>query len=297
MSLPRIGLGLPSAIPGTPERAVLEWAALAEDLDFASVGVIDRLVYDSQDPLVVLAAAAAVTRRVTLFTTVLNVPWRQSAVMLAKQLASLDRLSDGRLVAGLGLGGWPEDYRESRTQMAGRGAAFDAMLVEMRRAWAGEIPGASGPLPPTPPGRPRLLFGGLAARSFERMAALGDGWVAPILSLDILRDGIQAAKQAWSKAGRGGSPRLVTGCYVALGQDAELTADRYIHHYYGDAYFSVVRSGVATTQAQLQRELQQFGDAGFDDVVLFPCLPEPDQARRIASALHATGDWLATAGR
>jgi alkanesulfonate monooxygenase SsuD/methylene tetrahydromethanopterin reductase-like flavin-dependent oxidoreductase (luciferase family) len=296
VSSPRIGLGLPSAIPGASERAVLEWAALAEDLDFASVGVIDRLVYDSQDPLIALAGAAAVTRRVRLFTTVMNVPWRQGAVMFAKQLASLDRLSGGRLVAGLGLGGWPEDYRESRTPMAGRGAAFDAMLVEMRRAWAGELIGASGPLPPTPPRRPRLLFGGMAPRSLARMAALGEGWVAPALGLDVLLGGVQSARRAWSDAGRAGSPWLVTGRYVALGPDAGTTADRYIHHYYGDAYFSAVRPSVATTHVQLQRQLDQLGDAGFHDIVLYPCTPDPDQGRRIASALDATGDWLARTG-
>src|SRR5437773_2164530 len=124
---PRSGLGLPAAIPDAPGRATVEWASLGEDLGFASLGVIDRLVYDNYDPFVALAAAAAVTDHAELFTTVLNVPWRQSALMLAKQLWSLERISGGRLIAGLALGGWPEDYRESGIALTSRRAVFDDM--------------------------------------------------------------------------------------------------------------------------------------------------------------------------
>lgn len=106
----RIGVGLPAAIPSVPGRATGDWAAAAERYGFESVGVIDRLVYDNLDPLVALAVAAARTERLELLTTVLNVPWRRNAVVLAKQLASLDRVADGRLTAGLALGGWPQDH-------------------------------------------------------------------------------------------------------------------------------------------------------------------------------------------
>src|SRR5207245_9972174 len=100
--------------------------------------VIARLAYANYDPFVALAAAAAVTEHTELFTTVLNVPWRQSALMLAKQLWSLERISDGRLTAGMGLGGWPEDYYESCVDLAGRGAVPHEMLDAMFRAWHGE---------------------------------------------------------------------------------------------------------------------------------------------------------------
>jgi alkanesulfonate monooxygenase SsuD/methylene tetrahydromethanopterin reductase-like flavin-dependent oxidoreductase (luciferase family) len=132
------GLGLPAAVPGTPGAMVGEWAAEAERLGFASVSVIDRLVYDNLDPLVALGAAAR-TERIELMTTVLNVNYRRNAVVLAKQLASVDHLSGGRLTAALGMGGWPQDDDASDLPMAGRGAAFDAMLDTMRRVWDGEI--------------------------------------------------------------------------------------------------------------------------------------------------------------
>jgi alkanesulfonate monooxygenase SsuD/methylene tetrahydromethanopterin reductase-like flavin-dependent oxidoreductase (luciferase family) len=294
---PRLGLGLPAAIPDVPARAVVEWATLAEELGLASLGVIDRLVYDNHDPVVALAAAAGVTETVELFTMVLNVPWRQSALMLGKQLASLDRIADGRLVAGLGLGGWPEDYRESRTALSGRGAALDTMLEMMLRSWAGGISGAAGPLPALPTGRPRLMFGGFADRSFARMAAFGTGWVAPLFGFDVLLHGIASANAAWSAAGRPGRPRIAVGRYFCLGSAAEVTADEYIQHYYGDPYFAAARSDVLTTEPHLRSELQRLRDAGCDDVVLFPCRAELDQPRLLAAALDPLGAVGLRAGR
>jgi alkanesulfonate monooxygenase SsuD/methylene tetrahydromethanopterin reductase-like flavin-dependent oxidoreductase (luciferase family) len=284
--VPRIGLGLPAAIPDVRGRAIVEWASLGEELGFPSLAVIDRLVYDNQDPFVALAAAAAVTERAELFTTVLNVPWRQGALMLAKQLWSLERISGGRVIAGLGLGGWPEDYRESRTALTGRGDTFDAMLEVMGRAWGGAISGASGPLPALPPGRPRLLFGGFAPRSYERMATLGTGWVAPLFGFDALLAGIASAQAAWSAADRPGRPRIVVGRYFCLGSDADAIADGYIYHYYGDQFFTMARPDVLTSSAHVHTDLQRLRDAGCDDILLLPCSADLDQPRRLASTLE-----------
>jgi alkanesulfonate monooxygenase SsuD/methylene tetrahydromethanopterin reductase-like flavin-dependent oxidoreductase (luciferase family) len=72
---PHIGIGLPAAVPAVPDGVPVEPAMRAESAGFSSLGVIDRLVYDSCDPFVALAAGAAVTERVQLVTTVLNVLW------------------------------------------------------------------------------------------------------------------------------------------------------------------------------------------------------------------------------
>jgi hypothetical protein len=79
----RIGIGLPAAVPGTEATMLGRWAAAGEDLGFQSLGVIDRLVYVNLEPLTALAAAAARSRRAELLTLVLNVCWRQNAVLLA----------------------------------------------------------------------------------------------------------------------------------------------------------------------------------------------------------------------
>jgi alkanesulfonate monooxygenase SsuD/methylene tetrahydromethanopterin reductase-like flavin-dependent oxidoreductase (luciferase family) len=285
----RIGIGLPAAVPGAPHPALGAWAAEAERLGFESVAAIDRLVYDNLDPLVALAAAAARTERVELLTTVLNVPYRQNAVALAKQIASVDLLSGGRLTVSLALGGWPEDYHESDLPMARRGATLEAMLAKMRSVWAGEVAGAGGPMPALPAGRPGLLLGGLVPASFERVAAHADGWIAPAFGLDTLSDGAAAVQRAWTDAGRPGRPRVATLRYFSLGEEAEEIAKEYLAHYYGPEYVSAAMADTATTPEALHDQLSALSAAGCDDVVLFPCSSGLEQVELLADALADVG--------
>jgi alkanesulfonate monooxygenase SsuD/methylene tetrahydromethanopterin reductase-like flavin-dependent oxidoreductase (luciferase family) len=281
----RIGIGLPAAIPGAPASAVGEWAAAAEASGFESVGVIDRLVYDNLDPLVALAVAAARTERVELLTTVLNVPWRRNAVVLAKQLASLDRLAGGRLTVGLGLGGWPDDHEVVGPSPAAVGTVMDDMVATMRRVWSGEVGHDTAVIPALSPGRPRLLFGGFAQASFQRVARLGDGWVAPSFGHEALTSGIDAARDAWREAGRPGSPRIVVERYFCLGDGAPEIANHYLGHYYGPEYLDAVSADTATTVDRLARQLARLEAAGCDDVVLLPCDASPRQVEFLADAL------------
>ena len=290
----RIGIGLPAAVPGTPASAIAQWAAESERAGFQSLSVIDRLVYDNVDPLVALAAAAACTERVELLTTVLNVVYRANAVVLAKQLASVDEVSGGRLTAGLALGGWPEDYAASGVDLAGRGAAFDAMLETLRRAWSGEITGASGPMRTPPGGGPRLLIGGLVPASFARVAALGEGWIAPSFGLETLTDGIAGVRSAWAEAGREGRPRVVVERYFCLGEQADEIADHYLLHYYGHEFFPHVRADTLTSPEHLGAEMDRLSHAGCDDLVLLPCAGDLDQVGRLAAMLERLPVGLTT---
>jgi alkanesulfonate monooxygenase SsuD/methylene tetrahydromethanopterin reductase-like flavin-dependent oxidoreductase (luciferase family) len=285
----RIGIGLPSAVPDSTATRLGEWAATGERLGFCSTSVIDRLVYDSLDPLIALAAAAARTERIELMTTVLNVPYRRNPVMLSKQLASVDRVSGGRLTAGLALGGWPEDYAASDIPRRELGAAMDAMVEGMRQVWGGKVAGASGPIPALGPGRPGLLFGGLAPASYARAATVGDGWVAPSFGLEVLVRGVAGVREAWSRAGRPGAPRVVVERYFCLGPRADEIADHYIAHYYGDAYFAGVRADTVTTEAGVRAELDRLADAGAADAILLPCSDDLGQVALLGETLDHVG--------
>jgi alkanesulfonate monooxygenase SsuD/methylene tetrahydromethanopterin reductase-like flavin-dependent oxidoreductase (luciferase family) len=284
----RIGIGLPAAVPGVDATTIGAWAAEAERAGFASVGVIDRLVYDNLEPLTALAAAAARTERVELVTTVLNVGWRANPVLLAKQMASVDLLSGGRLTAGLGLGGWPEDFAASGVPASGGGARLRSALATMRQVWAGEVSSQGGPMRRLPDGRPPLLFGGLVPAAHARAATEGQGWVAPLFGLAMVEQGASAVRQAWADAGRAGEPRIVTGRYFCLGHDADRVADDYIRHYYLDEYVPMARADTLTSPERIAEELDRLATAGVTDLVLYPSSAEPDQIRLLAEAVRPT---------
>src|ERR687889_2563453 len=132
-----IGIGLPATIPGTRGSLILDWAKQAESGPFSSLGILDRLVYPNYEPLITLAAAAAVTSRVRLMSTVLLAPLRRAGV-LAKQAATIDALSGGRLTLGLGVGGREDDFQFAPASFHDRGRRFEEQLDLMKRIWAGQ---------------------------------------------------------------------------------------------------------------------------------------------------------------
>lgn len=283
-----IGVGIPSAVPAASAQEVLESARRAERHGFASIGAIDRLVYPNYEPLITLAAAAAVTERVRLTTAVLIVPYRQNAALLAKQAASIDALSGGRLVLGVAIGARADDYQASGVPTEGRGRRFDEMLDDMNRVWAGEERGIAGAIGPEPvKGRPTLVTGGNADVAFERAARHGDGWIAGGGTADGYETSVQRMQAAWQAADRSGSPRMMAMAYCALGPAARESADAWVHSYYGfaGAYADTVAARVATDPAAVRDMVQRYADAGCQELLLFPCSAEPDQIDLLAEAV------------
>jgi alkanesulfonate monooxygenase SsuD/methylene tetrahydromethanopterin reductase-like flavin-dependent oxidoreductase (luciferase family) len=283
-----VGIGLPSTIRGVERDQVLEWARRAEAREFSSLGTIDRIVYDNYDPLIALAAAGAVTERIKLATTILIAPYRANAALLAKQAASVDRLSQGRLVLGVAVGGREDDYTASGVDFHRRGRIFDEMLEQWRRIWAGESFGFAGAIGPRPAReRPTLILGGSADVTFERLARYGDGWVMGGGAPDQFRQGADKVRAAWQAAGREGEPRTMALAYYALGERAEAAANSYLRDYYaflGD-YAGAVADSAATDPETVRAYVQGFADAGCDELVLFPCDPDPGQVDLLADAL------------
>ncbi len=105
-----VGIGLPSTLPGAGREQMLEWARRAEARGFSTLGTLDRIVYPGQDPLIALAAAAGVTERIRLMTAILLAPTRANGAVLAKQAATLDVLSGGRLALGVAVGRREDDF-------------------------------------------------------------------------------------------------------------------------------------------------------------------------------------------
>jgi alkanesulfonate monooxygenase SsuD/methylene tetrahydromethanopterin reductase-like flavin-dependent oxidoreductase (luciferase family) len=145
-----IGIGLPATIPGTRGSLILDWAKRAESGPFSSLGILDRLVYPNYEPLITLAAASAVTDRVRLMSTMLIAPLRRAGV-LAKQAATIDALSEGRLTLGLGVGAREDDFQFALASFHDRGRRFEEQLELMKRVWSGQpVSDEIGPVGPSP---------------------------------------------------------------------------------------------------------------------------------------------------
>ena len=288
-----VGIGLPTTIPGVTGEQVLEWARRAEARGFSSLGTIDRIVYPNYEPLIALAAAAAVTERIRLTTSILIAPNRANAALLAKQAATLDHLSGGRLVLGLAVGGREDDYAVSGVDFHARGKLFAAMLAEMERLWAGEPVEGGGTVGPQPPrGRPTLMIGGSADVAFERAraTATAGSWAAgrPTRSGRERR----SSRAAWQAAGRDGTPRTAALAYYALGDGGaggrraptSATTTRFLGDYAG-----MVADSAATDADTVRGYVQGFDAAGCDELILFPSDPDPGQVDLLADAVFHSG--------
>ncbi|MGH4018363.1 MAG: LLM class flavin-dependent oxidoreductase [Pseudonocardiaceae bacterium] len=281
-----IGIGLPSTIPDVDGPTILEWARRGDAAGFSTLGTIDRVVYSNHETIPTLAAAAAVTGRIGLTSTILISPYRGNGALLAKQLASVDSFSRGRLTVGLAVGGREDDYAATGTDFERRGRTQDRLLAEMRAVWAGESRGTAGAIgpPPVQPGGPPLLLGGNSAAAIRRTVEHGTGWIAGGGGADMFAGTAQRVRDAWSQAGRSGSPRLAALGYYALGPRARDAARHYLTDYYGflGEFAERIADGALTDADAVREEADAFEAAGCDELILFPCSAEPDQVALLA---------------
>jgi alkanesulfonate monooxygenase SsuD/methylene tetrahydromethanopterin reductase-like flavin-dependent oxidoreductase (luciferase family) len=279
-----IGIGLPTTVTGASGADVLEWALRAERHRFSTLAVLDRLAYDNLEPVVALAAAAAVTRRIRLAATVLIAAYRGNDVLLAKQLASVAAFAPGRLVVGVAAGGRADDFELSGVDYRSRGANLDAGLARLRAVWSGAT--EVGPVLPAG-ARPTLLVGGHSDAAMRRAAEFGDGWIAGGSSAHAYAQRRDRAVAAWHDAGRPGQPRTVALGYFGLDPARRRAGDDYLGRYY--AYFgagvSRVLDHVVRDAGQLAEVVGGFREAGCDELLLFPISADPDEVDRLAEAL------------
>jgi alkanesulfonate monooxygenase SsuD/methylene tetrahydromethanopterin reductase-like flavin-dependent oxidoreductase (luciferase family) len=286
----KVGIGLPSTIPGVGRASLLDWARRAEERGFSSLGTIDRLVFANYESLIALAAAAAVTERIGLLTDILIVPYRANAALLAKQTATIDSLSGGRLTLGVSVGGREDDYAVSEVRLDSRGKRMDAMLREMKEIWGGAERGFAGPVgpPPARSGGPELVIGGTVDAAFRRVGEFGDGWTMGGGGPDRFAAGAEKARTAWRAAGREGEPRLLTLCYFALGETARQDADSYLHTYYGfagDKVAGMIAGSAAVTPETMVQYRDAFAAAGADELICFPCSADVRQVDLLADVV------------
>ena len=280
-----IGIGLPNPIPGTPGRTLLAWAGRAEERGFATLATIDRIAYPSYESLTVLAAAAAVTQRIELLTNVVLGPTR-NAVLLAKESASVDQLSGGRLTLGVGVGARKDDYDAVGVAFERRGRKWDADLETIHQAWRGEtVEGAEKPIGPQPvrKGRIPILVGGMSDASLRRLVRWGAGWTLGGAPPEQGGPFAERVRAAWKEGGRDGDPRLVALSYFALGADAEDRARAYLSDYYG-GFGAQIAAFIPKSPGAIRDTIHAFEAYGFHELILDPTIAELEQLDGAADA-------------
>jgi probable F420-dependent oxidoreductase len=284
----RIGVGLPNPVPGTDGQTLLDWARRAEAAGFSSLATIDRIAYPSYESMITLAAAAAATSTIGLMTNVLLGPTR-NPVLLAKEAASVDQLSSGRLTLGLAVGMREDDFEAAERPFRNRGRRWDGELAAMLAVWRGDpLPGAEravGPAPVRAGGIP-ILFGGMSDRAIERTVRWGAGWTAGGRPAEQIALHVARVREAWSEAGREGEPKIAALCYFGLGDGAAERARTYLTDYYGPMGEAMAAANPMTPEAVTER-IGAYRSIGVDELFFDPTSADLDQVEALAEVALA----------
>jgi probable F420-dependent oxidoreductase len=233
----KVGILLPQIGKSATRENIIRISKESEEEGFDSLWTIDRLLWPVKpqtaypgtpdgslpteyqnvfDPLATLTYLAGITDRISLGTAIIDMLF-QNPIILAKRLTTFDILSDGRLIAGLGLGWSKDEYDVSGIPFRNRGARADEFLQLLNKIWTDDvvvyrgkyynIPASKiGPKPVQKP-RPPILLGGFTPKTFPRAVTYADGWlgIAGFGPLEQLKQMIDGLRDQARKANRGSS--------------------------------------------------------------------------------------------
>ena len=284
-----IGIGLPNQVPGADGRALIGFAVRADAVGFSTLTTIGRVAYPGHDDLMSLAAAAGATERIGLMTNILLAA-THDPVLLAKQAASIDALSGGRLTLGVAAGGRADDFELTGRTFDDRGRRLDAAIETMRAIWRGEaVPGA-GDRPvvasSTRAGGIPLVFGGSSDRALERVVRHGIGWTSGGGGPERAAPFVERLRDAWRTAGREGDPRMTGLAYFALGGEADRGLANLRDYYaFAGPYAEAIAASALTTPDAVREAIETYRAAGFDELILVATIAGPEQADRLADVV------------
>ena len=297
MDLPldaHLTLGI-EALHRPPPPGTKVWTPRIADLR-ANVERIDRCGYDTVwagdhlalhvpmlDPMTMLAQAAGMSSRLTFGVGVYLVPLRHPAA-IARQVSTLDLLTEGRLIFGVGVGGeFPKEYELAGVPLNERGARLGEGIQVLRKLWTGEPVSHEGRFwrfadvaqipPPRQPGGPPIWSAGRADAALRRIGRLADGWHAYVVTPQMYAEGLQkiaaAADQAKRKIDRFGTGHLIFACLDETYEKALDAASTWLSARYNmDFRRATQRYAALGTAQQVAERLVEFYDAGVRHICL-----------------------------
>jgi alkanesulfonate monooxygenase SsuD/methylene tetrahydromethanopterin reductase-like flavin-dependent oxidoreductase (luciferase family) len=289
-----VGVALPQMARGLDRSAFLAWCRGVDEGPFSSLSAGERITFHNLDGFTLCAAAAALTDNVRILVNVVVLPWHAPA-LVAKELASIDVVSGGRVEVAVGVGGRSQDYAALGASFAGRHRRLDEGVDEMRRLWAGGVAADGQPVGPFPVqvGGPPILASAMGPKSLARAAR----WATGISGFTLLGDAVEtsrlfrSAEKAWQDAGRSDKPRLVTGSFVALGPEAKTTlrsfAADYLHVFSPELASSLADAMTLHDPKRLVEVLDAVEAEGADEFIVVPATSDPAMINRLAEVVAA----------
>lgn len=285
----KLGVYLPTMMPsGLTGRHVVDWARLADQAGFHVLATLDRPNYDLWEGLSTLAGMATITERIRLATMSLQLPPRNE-VLVAKQAAVIDRLSDGRFELGVSLGGRRDDYEALGAPWEGRVDRFREQVARIREIWSAarsstEDEGVLGPAPVQQPGPP-IWIGAYAPAAIERAIELADGFCfggnkfPPEIGGDI--------SEIRERAREHGKERFAISSmlYVAVGEERAARDEmwRQLGRYYRENLGGEPQDwGVYGPADRIAEVVRGYADSGLDVLILAPQIQDLGQLEIIA---------------
>ena len=311
MALPlddRLSIGIQN-IHRRTEPATAPWQPTIDEMQ-ALVRLVDDCGYDSLwvgdhiafavaifDPLLQLAQAAVVSRRLKLGTNVYLVPLRHP-VPIAKQAATLDHLSEGRLIFGVGIGGeFPKEFEACGVPLSERGARLSAAIPLLRQLWRGGPVSYSGrhfgafsevsmQPPARQPGGPPIWVGGRADAALARAGRLADGWISYVVTPETYRAGLETIAAAAEAAGRridhfGTGHLLFARLDASYEQALDAAAATLSHRYAMDFRRAAERYAALGRPEQVAERIRAFHDSGVRHLVLDLVGPYEERPKQI----------------
>lgn len=261
-----------------------------EELGYDSAWTSEHIFFyfPTFDALTALAAMAAKTERIRLGTAVMLLPLRPAA-LAAKEIASVDIISGGRLTLGIGIGGeYPKEFEAVGVPVKQRGARTDEAMHVIKRLYTEDrvefegrftkLDGVNLQPKPAQPGGPPMWVAGRSEAAMRRAGELGDGYFPYLFSPDRFRDGLAKAREYAEKAGR--DPSEITGgiyqfCALAdTYEEAKATAAKDLSMRYNQPFGKIVDRYVVMGNADdCARRLADFAEAGVEHFCLVPIAP------------------------
>ncbi|MCV7365798.1 LLM class flavin-dependent oxidoreductase [Mycolicibacterium neworleansense] len=294
-------MGLPTLFPHGRETE-LSWYRKIDDGPWDGLATYERLLYPHSWSVVPqLAAAAAMTERVRLWTDVVALPMRDP-VLFAKDLATIDVLSGGRLTLGVGIGAWDEDYVAVGAALDRKRQRMDEAVLAMRKVWAQEPPiEGHHPVGPAPAqaGGIRLVAGVVGPKALARAAQWAVGVSDPAHSLHFDAEALAAQRervtQAWQAAGRTEKPHFSAPVWFALGPDPENQLREHVRDFWDQdvaitgpaaSYLTAPTAGTLNCGVSgLLAAVNGAREAGLDELRLVPTTADPDEIDRAREVL------------